>query len=238
MMRRLVVALGSSVGPAVLIFACTDLGGLNAGGGPPDTTDASAAEAGGDASAQDSARDDAEAPVDAGVEGGPDSGCDGPCPRIVFVTSSPFTGDLGGLAGADLKCGAAAKASATLQGRTFLAWVSTASVNAASRFPDAARPFVREDGTPLAADRSQLTSGSLKASVTTNELGVAVPPLTEVWTGTKENGQAAPSHCLSWTHFDAAEKGAYGVATSASVIWTYSSEDTCASSRRLYCVEN
>lgn len=65
--------------------------------------------------------------------------------RIVFVTSEEFSGDLGGLEGADAKCAVAAKA-ANLDG-TFKAWLSVGPDSAASRHTLHDVPYVAVDGT-------------------------------------------------------------------------------------------
>ena len=70
-------------------------------------------------------------------------------PRIVFVTSSTFEADLGGIAGADGKCQAAASA-AGLSG-TFYAWLSTSATSPSSHFTRAGAGWARVDGKPVAA---------------------------------------------------------------------------------------
>src|SRR4051794_35430333 len=86
-------------------------------GAPPPPTPGSSDAAGdsaiflGDAGV-DGPRADADA--DAGTDASPLIGCQGAlaCERVAFVTSASYTGDLGGIAGADAKCQAAANASA------------------------------------------------------------------------------------------------------------------------------
>ena len=61
---------------------------------------------------------------------------DAPAPaNVAFVTSGTFTGNLGGLAGVDAKCNAAAL-SAGLTGM-FVAWLSTPQTNAIDRIGSA-----------------------------------------------------------------------------------------------------
>src|SRR5438045_3087614 len=52
----------------------------------------------------------------------PTDAAPGPKPKLVFVTSTAYVGNLGGLQGADMKCQARA-AAGRLRG-TFLAWLS------------------------------------------------------------------------------------------------------------------
>ena len=69
-----------------------------------------------------------------------------PAPNVAFATSATFTGALGGLAGADAACMQAAQ-QAGLVG-TFVAWLSTTTVNAVDRL-SGARGWVRTDGLPI-----------------------------------------------------------------------------------------
>ena len=78
------------------------------------------------------------------------------CPALkrVFVTSTRYTGDLGGIPGADEKCQSHADA-AGLAG-TFLAWISDGVDSPATRFARSAEPYVRTDGTKIAEDWDDL----------------------------------------------------------------------------------
>src|SRR5437868_4155746 len=67
-------------------------------------------------------------------------------PNIVFVTSTRYTANLGGLAGADAICQAHAT-DAGLPG-TYRAWISTAAEAPATRF-GGARGWARVDGKPF-----------------------------------------------------------------------------------------
>jgi cysteine-rich repeat protein len=86
-----------------------------------------------------------------------EDGCSAVCTkelRRVFVTSAVFTGDLGGRAGADAKCQAAAE-SASAPG-TFRAWLSTNNGSPADDFVKSAVPYVRLDDVQVAADWQDL----------------------------------------------------------------------------------
>ena len=69
-----------------------------------------------------------------------------PAPNKMFVTSMGFTADLGGLAGADARCTAAARA-ANLTG-TFVALLSTRTVSAFDRLAGSSG-WIRVDGRPV-----------------------------------------------------------------------------------------
>ena len=61
--------------------------------------------------------------------------------RILFTTSQTFTGNLGGVAGADAVCKTAALMGGFPATRVFGAWLSTSASSAASRFTHDARPI-------------------------------------------------------------------------------------------------
>ncbi|MCA9638983.1 MAG: DUF4215 domain-containing protein, partial [Myxococcales bacterium] len=91
-------------------------------------------------------------------------GCNSMCKleaRRVFVTSTLYQGNLGGLAGADAKCQARAQA-AGLPG-TFLAWLSDNTNNPNTRFTKSMGPYVLVNGTKIANNYTDLTDGTLLA---------------------------------------------------------------------------
>ena len=92
----------------------------------------------------------------------------------VFVTSTSYDGNLGGLAGADAKCQDQADA-AGLTG-TFKAWLSDAKGSPSTRFTrSAGAPYVLVDGTVIADNYAGLTSGSLEHPINQTETGGAPP---------------------------------------------------------------
>lgn len=103
------------------------------------------------------------------------------CAKIIFLTSAYYTGNLGGLAGADEKCQTAAT-SAGLPG-TYKAWLSNSSTSAADRWTHSNLAYVRTDGEIIAADWANLVDGSmaLATTINANEYGQYVqgaPPQT------------------------------------------------------------
>jgi hypothetical protein len=128
-------------------------------------------------------------------------------PKTVFVTSTLYTGNLGGLAGADAKCQERARVGG-LSGE-FKAWLSDSAISSASRLKHANAPYVLVDGTVLAKDWAELTSGELRVPIQFTEL-VQWPVRTPsppgcaeymVWTNTKEDGTIASKDrsCSNWT---------------------------------------
>ena len=82
--------------------------------------------------------------------------------KRLFVTKSSFTGNLGGIAGADSKCTAAATA-ASLTG-TWKAWISDGTTSAKDRISDVG-PWYAIDGTTLLFDNKAGLTGAPKAFI-------------------------------------------------------------------------
>jgi len=93
--------------------------------------------------------------------------------RMVFLTSAIFTGNIGGLAVADLKCQTLAD-SAGLKG-TFLAWLGDKDKWPDNRMTKATVPYLRTDYTLVAKNWDELIDGLLTAPIDRTETGMAAP---------------------------------------------------------------
>jgi len=153
----------------------------------------------------------------------------------MFVTSTPQTAALGGIAGADEICATEA-ADANLQGE-FKAWLSTTSSSVADRLSHDGGPFVRVDEMVVANDWADLVDGALLAPINLDANGQ--PRTGDVWTGTLETGASyTVDDCAAFTSGDNADGHAYcGSSTSTTATWTYNQRAACASTLRLYCIE-
>lgn len=173
-------------------------------------------------------------------------GCAADCTkefRRVFVTSSLFTGDLGGVAGADARCQAAAD-EAKLPG-TYRAWLSTDSYSPAATFFQSPVPYVLVNGTPVADDWNDLVDESLITGIFMTEWGEEPQQnpmpcgdiLIPVWTNTSPEGVLLLTgfDCSSWT--STTGLGRTGRAGSSDFQWTQSCEVSCAFPIALYCFE-
>jgi len=198
--------------------------------------------------ARDGASGPDAAPADAGADGPIDTGVDAPaigcqgavaCTRVVFVSSLDYTGNLGGVAGADAKCQALADQStnARIKGHTFQAWVSTSMSPVSGRFTHGSQPYVLGDATVVAADWNELTKGSLSNGIDLDELG-NTRMNSVAWTGTTSNGaNYAGQGCGDWTVGVAGTKGVYGNVGGTGSGWSSSSINDCSNSNALYCFE-
>ncbi len=136
------------------------------------------------------------------------------CAKRVFVTSTVYPGNLGGLTGADAKCQTQAMA-ASLPG-TYKVWLSDATGSPSTRFlTKPTIPYRLVDGTLIANNYADLVDGSQVLGVIKTETGGPAPRTTfcgaevpnvildkiMVWTSTSTTGtlQAGQGTCLNTT---------------------------------------
>ena len=174
--------------------------------------------------------------------GAKSTGCAGAadCKRIAFVTSAAFSGDLGGTAGADAKCNAAAKTVAGLAARSFRAWLSGTGKPAGDRVARGTDTYRRTDDAIIASSYTDLVDGTLEKPISLDENGNTLGSGTldrSVWTGTTSAGAADTFNCLDWTSADILETGTYGDSTETTAAWSESAQSSCNAQRHLYCLE-
>lgn len=112
--------------------------------------------------------------------------------KIVFVSSERYTGNLGGVAGADAKCQQLAEA-AGLPG-TYKAWLSDKTSSPAATFKRSNGPYVLVDGTEVASNWEGLTEDYHLVPINIAETGQAVGE-SFVWTNTVPSGRTGPCPC-------------------------------------------
>jgi hypothetical protein len=164
-----------------------------------------------------------------------------------FVTSASGPGDLGswpeagpetGLAAGDAICQDLAEAAGLPDPSTFVAWLSTASVDAFDRLP-ASTPFKRVDGVRIAQNRTDLTAASnddlaLRVPLNVTEAGVHVNSTAA--TGTRSDGTFSPNvACSGWTSDSDQDLALYGRSSDSTGRWTESSATGCQVNFHLYC---
>lgn len=182
-----------------------------------------------------------------------------PRTRIVFVTSERFTANLGGLAGADAKCQAAAEGAGVARGgKTFKALLGDKTTSVYDRFTKDGT-FVGVDGLTLATDFDDLflpeqefqTKFRSTIDVTTiwwGVLHVREPIATEsdgstwffhaVRTGTTFGARSAGDDCLGYTTGeDRGENVAAGSTGFQDENWFTGDTLDCDDRARLYCFE-
>jgi hypothetical protein len=156
--------------------------------------------------------------------------------KRVFVTSSSYNGNLGGLVGADAKCQQAAAAAGL--GGTFRAWLSDNTTSASARLTHSTLPYVLMSGVQIADDWTDLTDGTLDNRIGVDEYGASVGNW-EVWTGTHSDGSAYNGqNCSAWSDDShTAPWGAVGLAGQSSSGWTDAYLQFCDNVVKLYCFE-
>lgn len=180
---------------------------------------------------------------------------DGHCPKTVFVTSESYSGNLGGLDGADEKCQELAVYE-DIDG-IFKAWLSddTGSSPAQSRFTHSEGDYVLVDGTVVAKGWIDLTDGSLSVPIDVDEKGNRQGG--SVWSATGVDGLLSTSRglpvsgvnsaCDNWSAVSV-DDGGGGFTTSLGLVgfvdevdsaWTGFGEvrSECDIVHRLYCFE-
>ncbi len=120
-----------------------------------------------------------------------------------FVTKDSYSGDLGGLSGADLKCRAAAKAAGLAEPERFHAFLSSGDITATKRFEKvpASLPYVLVTGKKFADNFTALIeTGPLGEGISVTEHGVTLYD-GNVATNTQPGGISfgPDHHCQSWT---------------------------------------
>jgi len=161
----------------------------------------------------------------------------------VFVTSSIYDGNLGGLSGADAKCQASAEAVGL--GGAWKAWLSDDTNSAGSRLIHSANPYQLLNGNILAVDWTDFVDGKLNFPINITEQGVSVARPFIAWTNTKNDGNIvdppAPgvlSSCNNWTSNTVNQsRGWIGSTGSGGSTWSNISSQYCQVQIRLYCIE-
>jgi hypothetical protein len=153
----------------------------------------------------------------------------------VFVSSQVYNGALGGLSGADSICNTLA-VNAGLGG-VYKAWLADSVESPATRFAQSASPYRLVNGPIIAASWSDLTDGSLLASIHLDETGAPQTSEYRVWSGTAADGTAAGAHCMSWTRSSGPVSGSHGRSDETGPGWSQTGTVNCSGLLHLYCFE-
>ena len=152
----------------------------------------------------------------------------------VFITSVGYSGNLGGLSGADALCTNAARAAN--KGGTWKAFLSSPTEDAISRMADVG-PWHQE-----LRDGSLLKTFNNKANLTTSPLttlyvneqggGSSISP-DNYWSGTLSTGLKGTDTCAGWTTANFSGRGSRGNGGS----WFISGLASCESNESIVCFE-
>lgn len=175
-----------------------------------------------------------------------------PASKRVFVTSTTYDGNLGGLAGADAKCQTRANAATPAPlGGTWKAWISTTPDFTITNAKTPANqsdgdvwiqfngPYQLLNGTTIANNWTDLTDGTLIAGINRTENNT-VSTAFDAWTGTDQAGAIANSiyTCLGWISVASDRFGVIGAIGNTTSNWTNVSVKNCPNANgALYCFE-
>ncbi len=163
-------------------------------------------------------------------------------PNLIFASSGVYTGNLGGLPGADAQCQAHADA-ANLPGnyRAYLSSINgNTLINAPSRFAGASK-WVRVDNVQVMNSITEFTSGLINPVLLTETgANVAVTQFPYAWTGTSEAGMyngacsSFSTAFIPWSGINGNADVGDATATAATAVSLFPGD--CGSSYRLYCL--
>ena len=170
--------------------------------------------------------------------------------NYAFVTSSNFDGNLGGLAGADAKCQAAANA-AHLPGG-FISVLANSTTNARDRISATSNGWIRNDGQPFSQDKTSLFGqGSGGAAINNfrvyyplnqdeNGVNYSAGLLARTFANADGTTKGASNHCVNWTSNNdpATTSQSAGIISAGSAAWIDGSGigAGCNFQARLYCL--
>lgn len=223
-------------------------GSTDASAGATSTSGSASGSSSGAASVDATAEGETAEPpaTDTSADGSSTGGSEGTstgepvAPRLVFITEGTFFANLGGVAGADARCGAEAEVAG--HPGEFLAWISDASVSPADRFVQEGGAWVLVDGTVVAEDWDDLVDGTLAHSIDLDAEGQPPGDQLAVWTNTDWNGLGLAADCEGWTSMAFADGGIFGdfAASGEFGQWTAWGDPTpfpCENTFHLYCFE-
>lgn len=155
--------------------------------------------------------------------------------NYVFTTATLHTGDLGGRAGADLKCQAAAEEAGL--GGTFKAWLYDGTMTAVEAIGSGVNGFMRMDSRPVAGTLDDFAAGKHWYPANRNQFGAAMQQALAVWSGSPRP-IGPPAHCLDWTSSSGDEYSTPGANDGASPAFEYSNNyRACNVAAHLRCVQ-
>ena len=159
--------------------------------------------------------------------------------RTVFVSSAVYTGNLGGLSGADAKCSTLAT-NAGLSG-VYLAWLSDGTTGPTDRFTRAKSQYILTDGTVIAENWDDLGDGTIKAGILVDENGVAISGTMMAWTNVTDNGDTYAAGlsgnptCFGYSNDETSYYGVVGKVDNLTR-WSQETINDCDILNRVICI--
>jgi hypothetical protein len=170
-----------------------------------------------------------------------------PSEPMAFVTSEQFTGNLGGLSGADQKCEQAARNGNLGRDTGWIALLSDSYTHVRQRV-NITRPVYDSRGMLLARNAEDFWAGRLETLFNSTELREDLRSYSYAWTGSSVGGfldSRFPSPCSDWRSSGAWEYAEYGspfflrdttwISMNRFGLWP---QITCSVPQSIYCFHN
>jgi hypothetical protein len=157
------------------------------------------------------------------------------CRQTAFVTSTTYSGNLGGVSGADSICQGRAN-TAGLTGN-YMAWLSQDGNTPLNTFFQAPYTYALVDRTIISNNWDDLSGSPPIPILNLDEFGNVVTG--GVWTNTDINGDInnTSDDCNNWTNGTGAYSGGYGVIGDTDSSWTTFGTVTSDNLMHLYCFQ-
>jgi hypothetical protein len=154
----------------------------------------------------------------------------------VFVSSQVWTGNLGGISGADDKCRSLAADAGLPAPDSFEAMLSASGSPAVGRLTHDG-PFVRIDGVRVADSKADLFDGELAASINVTEHGTYIGNHA-AWTGSNADGSSTGIDCSGWLSSNSGGSATHGGVNQVDSSWLsdFSPVPCGPSAFHIYCV--
>jgi hypothetical protein len=156
--------------------------------------------------------------------------------QTMFVSSTSYNGNLGGLSGADAICQGLADAESL--GGTWKAVISSEAVNVKDRIAVTGAVY-NLGNSLLALNSADMWDGSLGNAVLYDESGLNVGAWGDVWAGSLNNGTKWTGwNCSSWSNGSSGASAYLGGSDQSSSGWIQTNSGTnCANTKKLYCID-
>lgn len=163
--------------------------------------------------------------------------------KNVFITSSTYDSNLGGLKGADAKCQAEADGPKSIvPSGTYMAWLSDGTDSPNTRFTRSSQPYVLPNGEKVAENYDDLVDGSILNTISLGSNGKPIG-YQPYWTGTNPDGTTASDSnyngtCGGWAVEPPTGKyGMNGHTSKKSTFWTTEKGYPCRRTLKLVCFQ-
>lgn len=162
----------------------------------------------------------------------------------VFVTSTTYDGNLGGLPGADAKC--QTRADTVNLGGSWKAWISDTTTSVESRFVHSSGQYKLLNDQVIANNWADLVDGVINYPINRTEVNSQVAG--QAWTNTRNDGtinndnhnpdDLSVFNCNNWTNNSFVQTGRIGYVDNANNWSEFANvEQYCGTKIRLYCFE-